>query len=56
VPCFFDALNQRGAGFVIGQVAGVGHREHGDLQRDELPAIIDSGHHASLAQKRSTQP
>ena len=52
VAGFFDPLDQRGAGLVVGQIAGVGHRQHGNLQRYELPGCVDSGHDALLTQKR----
>ncbi len=44
-----DALGQRGAGFVVGKLARVGHGEHRDLQRHELSGLVDAGHlHAVL--------
>src|SRR5262249_52702270 len=39
-----DTLNQRRAGFVVFQRARVRDREHRDLERYELPAVINSRH------------
>ena len=39
-----DALGQRGAGLVVGEFAGVGDRQHRDLERDELLGFVDAGH------------
>ena len=40
----FDALDQCRTGFVVFQWARVRNREYRDLQRYELPAVIDSRH------------
>src|SRR5262249_4737261 len=48
VPRALDPLGQDGAGLVIGKVAGVGHGQHRDFQRDELPALIDARHGGQL--------
>ncbi len=39
-----DTLDERGAGPIVRKVAGVRHGEHRDLQRDELPGLVDAGH------------
>ena len=39
-----DPLGQRRAGFVVGELAGVRHRQHRDLQRDEVSLVVDAGH------------
>ena len=43
-----DALDQRVAGLVVGELAGVGHREHRHLERHELSAFVDAGHFCVL--------
>ena len=48
-----DALDQGRAGLVAGEIAGIGNRQHRDLQRHELPAFVDSGHGASVAHTRT---
>ena len=44
VAGLLDALGERRAGLVVGKLAGVGHREHRDLERYELPALVDARH------------
>src|SRR5262249_18394713 len=50
VAGLFGALDQCRAGPVVGEGARVGDRQHRDLQRYELPAVVDSGHDAPFTQ------
>ena len=39
-----DPLGERRAGLVVGRLAGVGHRQHRDLERHEGALVVDAGH------------
>ncbi len=52
MPCGADALDQRRAGFILACLARVGNRQHRDLQRHKLSALIDTGHGSFLERRR----
>ena len=45
-PACCDPLRQRRARFVLGDAAGIRNRQHRDLERNELTALVETGHGA----------